>query len=137
MYIDELSVGQSAQSERVVTQADIVAFADVSGDRNPVHLDPDFAATTPFKGLIAHGMLSASFISALVATQLPGQGTIYLGQSLKFLAPVKPGDCVRTIATIKEINLAKRRVICHTACYVGDKQVIDGEANLMAPARPA
>lgn len=135
MYIEELSLGQSAESCKTVTQADIGAFADISGDHNPVHLDAAFAASTAFKGVIAHGMLSASFISAILGTQLPGEGTIYLGQNLKFLAPVRPGDTVRTVITVKEIVPGKRRVICQTACYVGATQVIDGEATLLVPTR--
>lgn len=135
MYIEELSLGQSAESTTTVTQADIVKFADVSGDHNPVHLDDAFAAGTAFKGVIAHGMLSASFISAILGTQLPGEGTIYLGQNLKFLVPVRPGDQVRTVVTVKEIVAEKRRVICQTACYVGATLVIDGEATLMAPSQ--
>lgn len=135
MYIEELSLGQSAESTKTVTQADIVKFADVSGDHNPVHLDEAFAAGTAFKGVIAHGMLSASFISATLGTQLPGEGTIYLGQNLKFLVPVRPGDQVRTVVTVKEIVAEKRRVICQTACYVGETLVIDGEATLMAPSQ--
>jgi 3-hydroxybutyryl-CoA dehydratase len=135
MSIEQLSIGQSAQSEKTVTQEDIIAFAGVSGDHNPVHLDAAFAATTPFKGIIAHGMLSASFISAILGTTLPGEGTIYMGQNLKFLAPVRPGDTVRTVVTIKEIVAEKRRVICQTACYVGDTMVIDGEATLLVPAQ--
>lgn len=135
MFIEELSVGQIAESLNTVTQAEIQAFAAVSGDHNPVHLDPDFAATTPFKGVIAHGMLSAAFISAIVGTEMPGKGTIYMGQNLKFLAPVRPGDKVRTVVTVKEILAEKRRVICQTACYVGDTMVIDGEATLMVPTQ--
>jgi 3-hydroxybutyryl-CoA dehydratase len=135
MFIEELSVGQCAESLKTVTQADIQAFADISGDHNPVHLDAAFAATTPFKGVIAHGMLSAAFISAIIGTELPGKGTIYMGQNLKFLAPVRPGDSVRTAVTVKEIVAEKRRVICQTACYVGDTMVIDGEATLMVPTQ--
>jgi len=133
MFIEQLSVGQTAESQKTISIADIEAFANVSGDHNPVHLDAEFAATTPFKGVIAHGMLSASFISAILGTTLPGEGTIYLGQTLKFLAPVRPGDTVRTVVTVKEIG-DKRRVICHTACYVGETQVIDGEATTMVPS---
>jgi len=133
MFIEQLSVGQSAESSKTISILDIEAFANVSGDHNPVHLDAEFAATTPFKGVIAHGMLSASFISAILGTTLPGEGTIYMGQNLKFLAPVRPGDTVRTVVTVKEIIAEKRRVICQTACYVGDTQVIDGEATLMVP----
>lgn len=130
-----LAVGQSAETVKTVTQKDIELFAEVSGDHNPVHLDADFAAATAFKGIIAHGMLSASFISAILGTTLPGEGTIYMGQNLKFLAPVRPGDAVRTVVTVKEIHAEKRRVICQTACYVGDTQVIDGEATLMVPKK--
>ena len=135
MFIEELTIGQTAESLNTVTQAEIQAFAAVSGDHNPVHLDPAFAATTPFKGVIAHGMLSAAYISAIVGTEMPGKGTNYMGQNLKFLAPVRPGDQVRTVVTVKEIVAEKRRVICQTACYVGDTMVIDGEATLMVPTQ--
>ena len=137
MYFDELSIGQTASSENTVTQAVIDAFAAVSTDQNPVHVDPAFAAGTPFGGTIAHGMLSVSYISALLGNSLPGPGTIYLGQTVRFLAPVRPGDTVRTVVTIRDIHPEKRKVICETACYVGDKKVIDGEATLLAAARPA
>ncbi len=134
MNINELSIGQSAETSKIITQQDIKMFATVSGDHNPVHLDAAFAAATPFKGVIAHGMLSASFISAILGTTLPGKGTIYLGQNLKFLSPVRPGDTVKTVVTVKEIHAEKRRVICQTACYVGETKVIDGEATLLVPA---
>ena len=137
MFIEELSIGQSHETRKIVTQSDIQMFADVSGDHNPVHLDAEFAAQTPFKGVIAHGMLSASFISAILGTELPGKGTIYLGQSLRFMGPVRPGDEVRTVVTVKEIIAAKKRVICQTAGFVGDKQVIDGEATLLVPTNAA
>ena len=137
MFIEELSIGQSHETRKIVTQSDIQMFADVSGDHNPVHLDAEFAAQTPFKGVIAHGMLSASFISAILGTELPGKGTIYLGQSLRFMGPVRPGDEVRTVVTVKEIVAAKKRVICQTAGFVGDKQIIDGEATLLVPTNAA
>ena len=133
--VEPLAVGQTAASNKTITQKDIEMFAEVSGDHNPVHLDAAVAAATPFKGIIAHGMLSASFISAILGTTLPGEGTIYMGQNLKFLAPVRPGDTVRTVITVKEIHAEKRRVICQTACYVGDTLVIDREATLLVPAR--
>ena len=135
MLIEELSVGQSAETIRTVTQKDIELFAEVSGDHNSVHLDAALAATTPFKGIIAHGMLSASFISAILGTTMPGKGTVYLGQNLKFLAPVRPGDTVRTVCTVKEIFLEKRRVICTPDCFVGDTQVVEGEATLLVPTQ--
>ncbi|HZN27693.1 MAG TPA: MaoC family dehydratase [Burkholderiales bacterium] len=136
MYFEELAVGQSAETVRVVTQADIVAFAEVSGDRNAVHLSPEYASKTTFKGVVAHGMLSASFISGVLGTKLPGEGTIYIGQSLRFLAPVRPGDAVVTRVTVKEIRAtAKSRgeVICLTTSRVGDVIVIDGEATVLVP----
>lgn len=134
MRIDELSVGQQAELQKVVTTHDVQVFADVSGDHNPVHFDASYAEKTPFKGVIAHGMLSASYISAIVGTIMPGEGTIYLGQSLKFMAPVRIGDQVRTVVTVKELIKEKRRVICDTSCYVGETKVIEGEATLLVPA---
>ena len=131
MYIDEIAVGQSASLERVVTQDVINTFADASGDFNPVHVDPAFAASTMFKGTIAHGMLSAAYISAVLGTQLPGPGAIYMGQSLKFRAPVRPGDKVVTTCTVKEIILEKKRVLLDTVCKVGDTVVLDGEATML------
>ncbi len=135
VYLDELSVGQSAQMVRIVTEADIVLFAQVSGDHNPVHLDEAFAAQTPFKTRIAHGMLSAAYISAVIGTQLPGPGTIYMQQALRFKRPVKIGDEVTTIATISEIDPIKGRVSIDTVCLVGGKPVIEGEAQVMAPRK--
>ena len=135
VYLEELSVGQSAQMVRIVTEADIVLFAQVSGDNNPVHLDEAFAAQTPFKTRIAHGMLSAAYISAVIGTQLPGPGTIYMQQALRFKRPVKIGDEVTTIATISEIDPVKGRVSIDTVCLVGGKPVIEGEALVMAPRK--
>ena len=131
MYIDEIVVGQSASLERTVTQAVINSFADASGDRNPVHVDPAFAAGTMFKGTIAHGMLSAAYISAVLGTELPGPGAIYMAQSLKFRAPVRPGDKVVTTCTVKEVIPEKKRVVLDTVCKVGDTVVLEGEATMM------
>lgn len=136
MYLDDIVVGQSAVLERVVTQEVIDSFALASGDRNPVHVDPDFAAGTQFKGTIAHGMLSAAYISAVLGTQLPGAGAIYTGQSLKFRAPVRPGDTVVTRCTVKEVIRDKKRVIMDTQCRVGETVVLEGEATLMVQPRP-
>jgi 3-hydroxybutyryl-CoA dehydratase len=136
MFFEELNVGQSAETIRVVTQADIAAFAEVSGDRNAVHLNPDYAAQSSFKGVVAHGMLSASFISGVLGTKLPGEGTIYISQSLRFLAPVRPGDSVITRVTVKEIKptpKSRGEVICLTTSRVGDVTVIDGEATVLVP----
>lgn len=129
--IDELEVGQSATYERTVGEDDIVRFAEISGDDNPVHLDEEFAAKTLFKGRIAHGMLAAAFISTTVGTKLPGYGCIYVSQSLKFKAPVRIGDTVKTTATVKALDKERKRVTMETVCTIGDKVVVDGEAELM------
>ncbi len=133
--IEDLSVGQSASFAKTVTEADIVKFAEVSGDDNPVHLDEAFAQKTMFKGRIAHGMLSAGFISTVIGTRLPGSGTIYMSQTLRFKAPVRIGDTVTAICTITEIIPEKRRAVLSTICKVGDTVVIEGEALVMVPAR--
>ena len=136
MFFEELNVGQSAETIRIVTQADIAAFAEVSGDRNAVHLNPDYAAKSSFKGVVAHGMLSASFISGVLGTKLPGEGTIYISQSLRFLAPVRPGDSVITRVTVKEVKptpKSRGEVVCLTTSRVGDVTVIDGEATVLVP----
>ena len=133
--IEDLVVGMNASVSKTITMADIIQFAEVSTDINPVHLDEAYAATTPFKGCIAHGMLSASLISAVMANQLPGPGTVYLGQTLKFKIPVRPGDTVTATATIKEIFVDKKRVVLDTVCTVAGKPVIEGEATVMFPSR--
>ena len=131
--IDDLQVGQSYTMGKTVTDADIVMFAGVSTDTNAVHLNEEFAKTLPFGGRIAHGMLSASFISAVLGAHLPGPGTIYLGQTLKFTAPVRINDTVNTTVTVKEIIKEKKRVILETVCKVGDTIVITGEATVKKP----
>jgi 3-hydroxybutyryl-CoA dehydratase len=134
-YLEDLAVGQSASYAKTVTEADIVLFAGVSGDTNPMHLNQEFAAKTAFKGRIAHGMLSAGFISTVLGTKLPGAGAIYLSQSLKFKAPVRPGDTVQAKATVTALLPEKRRVTLSTVCTVGDVVVIEGEAVVMVPSR--
>ena len=129
--IDALKPGMSATYERTVTVADIEAFAAVSGDHNPVHLDDSYAKTTRFKGRIAHGMLGASFISTAIASKLPGPGSVYLAQSLSFKAPVRPGDKVETVITVADVIADKKRVILKTQCRVGETVVIDGEATVL------
>jgi 3-hydroxybutyryl-CoA dehydratase len=137
VYFEELSVGQEASLAKTVSEADIVAFADISGDRNPVHLDADYAATTIFKERIAHGMLSAAYISAVFGMKLPGPGAIYISQTLNFKAPVKIGDTVVTAVKVIELVPEKRRARFECVCSVNDKPVVQGEAVLMVPARPA
>lgn len=133
--IEDLTVGMSASFTKTLTDADITMFVGVSGDNNAVHIDDEFAATTPFKGRIAHGILTASFISAAIANRLPGPGVIYLGQNLKFKAPVRPGDTVRATVTVKEIDLARGRVSLTTVCTVKDTVVIEGDALVKPTSR--
>jgi len=134
-FLEDLKLGQSAEHAHVVTEADIVAFAEVSGDFNPVHMDEAFAATTPFKGRIAHGMLSAAWLSALIAGDLPGPGTVYMSQSLRFRRPVRIGDEVVSRIEVTAIDAEKARVTLATVCSVEGKPVLDGEALVMAPRR--
>jgi 3-hydroxybutyryl-CoA dehydratase len=136
-HIDQLQPGMSASIAKTVTETDIILFAGISTDVNPAHLDEEYAKGTMFGGRIAHGMLSAGFISAVLANHLPGPGTIYMSQTLKFKAPVRPGDTVRAIVTVKEVNVAKNRVILDTVCTVGGKVVIEGECMMMPPVRAA
>lgn len=126
--IEDFSIGMSATFSKTITEADIVLFAGVSGDNNAIHINQEFAESTPFEGRIAHGMLTASVISAAVANKLPGPGAIYMNQSLNFRAPVKPGDTVHATVAVKEIMLEKRRVVLTTSCSVKGRVVIDGEA---------
>lgn len=132
---EDLELGMTASVSRTVSEADILMFAGVSGDTNPVHLDQEFAASTMFGGRIAHGMLSAGLISAVFGTRLPGPGSIYLSQTLKFKAPVKIGDTVVARVTVKELKTEKRRAVFSTVCSVGTTVVLDGEAELLIPAR--
>ncbi len=129
----DLRPGMSATFAKTITEADIVMFAGVSGDNNAIHINEEFAASTLFKGRIAHGMLSASVISAAIANKLPGPGTIYMSQSLRFRAPVRAGDTVRATVTVKEIMPEKHRVLLGTDCTVGGQVVIEGEALVALP----
>jgi 3-hydroxybutyryl-CoA dehydratase len=136
-YFEDLAVGQEASLSSTVTEATITTFADISGDRNPVHLDAAYAAGTMFKERIAHGMLSAAYISAVFGMKLPGPGAVYVSQSLVFKAPVKIGDTV--VATVKLVELIpeKKRARFETVCTVDGKAVLVGEGQLMVPGRPA
>lgn len=136
-HIDQLQPGMSASTAKTVTEADIILFAGISTDVNPAHLDEEYAKDTMFGGRIAHGMLSAGFISAVLANKLPGPGTIYLSQTLKFKAPVRPGDTVTATVTVREVNVAKNRVVLDTVCTVAGKVVIEGECQMMPPVRAA
>ena len=136
-YLEDLEVGQAAELRRTVAAADLDAFAAVTGDTNPVHLDEAYAAATPFKGRIAHGMLSAGYISAVLGTQLPGPGAIYVSQTLSFRRPVRIGDEVTAQVKITAIDPARGRVTFATACAVAGKTVVEGEAVVVVPKRPA
>lgn len=134
-YFEDLEVGQVDEYSRTISESDILVFAGVSGDTNPVHLNHEFASETMFEGCIAHGLLTASYISTVIGTKMPGPGCIYVGQTLKFKGPVKAGDTVIARATIMEKVDAKKFVKIQTQCLVGDKVVLDGEATIMVPSR--
>lgn len=134
-FFEDLEIGMESSFAKTVSEADIVAFADVTGDHNPVHLDEDYASQTIFKTRIAHGMLTAGTISAVCGMQLPGPGAVYVSQTLNFRGPVKIGD--RVVATVKiaELIPEKRRVSLDCACTVEGKVVLEGQAVLMVPRR--
>jgi 3-hydroxybutyryl-CoA dehydratase len=131
--IDQLSVGQTASVTRRVTQADIDAFASISGDDNPAHVDAEWAERSPLKGRVAHGMLTAGLISAVLGTLLPGPGSIYMSQTLKWLAPVRPGDLLAATVTVKEIIAEKGRIVLETVVTRGEVTVLSGEALVKPP----
>ena len=135
LYLEDLKVGMSAMFGKTVTEADIAAFAGVSGDTNPIHLHGGFAGTTLFGQRIAHGMLSGSFISTVIGTKLPGPGAVYISQTMNFMAPVLVGETITAVATITAIDEKRRRVTLKTQCLNGDKVVIDGEAQILVPRR--
>ncbi|PHZ85009.1 MaoC family dehydratase [Paremcibacter congregatus] len=131
---EELGLGQSCVTHNRVTEEDIIKFSEVTGDVNPIHLDAAYAAESVFGERIAHGMISAGYISAIFGTTFPGPGTIYLSQSLKFRAPVKINDMVDTTVTVTELNEKRKRVTLSCECKVGDTVVLTGEALLMVPS---
>jgi 3-hydroxybutyryl-CoA dehydratase len=135
-FFEDLHVGQTATLSKTITDADIRMYAEVSLDNNPVHLDEEAGRQSRFGGRIAHGMLSAGLISALLGTRLPGAGTIYLSQSLSFRAPVRIGDTVTATVEITDLNLPKKRATLRTMCKVKEEVVINGEAVVLVPSRP-
>jgi 3-hydroxybutyryl-CoA dehydratase len=135
-YIEDLKPGMNESLSRTVAERDIEMFGEVSGDRNPVHFDEEYAKGTMFKGRIAHGMLSAAYISTVLGMQIPGPGTIFMSATTRFRAPVRIGDTVVTTCTVREVNPEKRRVVFDCICKVKDVTVVDGEALVMAPSRP-
>lgn len=137
LYFEDLSVGLKETYSKQVTSSDVVAFAEISGDRNPIHLSEDFAAKTPFRSRIAHGVYTASLISAVIGTRLPGPGSIYISQTLRFMAPVRIDDVVDTSVEVIELSERGRRAKLRCACMVGDTLVLEGEAEVKVPGRPA
>ena len=134
LTIQQLSEGQSASTTKTISESDVYLFAGITGDLNPAHTNAVTAAQTMFGGRIAHGILTAGLISAVIGMQLPGPGTIYVGQDLKFLAPVHIDDTITASATIKELNVEKNRAVLDTVCVNQDgKTVISGQAKVMPP----
>ena len=133
--IEDIEMGMTRYIRKIITDRDIEKFAEISTDHNPVHLDDDYARDTIFEGRIAHGMLTAGLISAVIGEQLPGHGTVYMSQNLKFLAPVRPGDLVHAEVRVVDMVIDKRRVKLDCRCEVNGKNVLVGEAMVLAPSR--
>ena len=133
--IEDIEIGMTRYIRKVITDRDIKQFAEISTDHNPVHLDDEYARDTIFEGRIAHGMLTAGLVSAVIGEQLPGHGTIYMSQNLKFLAPVRPGDLVHAEVKVIDMVIDKRRVKLDCRCEVNGKNVLVGEAMVLAPSR--
>ena len=133
--IEDIEMGMTRYIRKIITDRDIEQFAEISTDHNPVHLDDEYARDTIFEGRIAHGMLTAGLVSAVIGEQLPGHGTIYMSQNLKFLAPVRPGDLVHTEVKVVDMVIDKRRVKLDCRCEVNGKNVLVGEAIVLAPSR--
>ena len=134
LSFEDLSVGMTEKLAKTVASSDVVGFAEVTGDRNPIHLSEHFAAKTPFGTRIAHGLYTASLISAVLGTRLPGPGAIYISQSLNFRAPVKIGDTVEVNVTVAEVIPEKFRARLTCSCTVDGKVVLDGEAWVKVPS---
>lgn len=137
LYFEDLSVGMRETYEKHVRASDVVGFAEISGDRNPIHLSEHFAAKTPFGGRIAHGLYTASLISAVIGTRMPGPGAIYISQTLRFLAPVRIGDTVIAEVEVTELIEKGSRANLTCRCRVGDTLVLEGEAVVKIPRKAA
>ena len=135
LYFEDLSLGMTESYVKEVKASDVVGFAEITGDRNPIHLSEHFAAKTPFKGRIAHGLYTAGLISAVIGTRLPGPGAIYVSQTLRFLAPVKIGDEVAAIVEVTGLNPERLRAELSCRCEVGETRVLEGEAVVKVPRR--
>ena len=135
LYFEDLEEGMRDAYAKTITDADVITFAGISGDTNPVHLNHEFASETLFEGQVAHGMLTASFISTVIGTKLPGPGCIYVSQNLRFMAPVKIGDKVTATCTISRLIPEKHMIEMETICSVGVKTVLDGQAIILVPTK--
>ncbi|MCF8476516.1 MAG: MaoC family dehydratase [Pseudolabrys sp.] len=135
LYFEDLTLGQTERLAKTVSSSDVVGFAEVTGDRNPIHLSEHFAAQTPFGTRIAHGLYTASLISAVLGTRLPGPGAIYISQTLNFRAPVRIGDTVDVSVAIAELVPEKFRARLSCLCAIGDEIVLDGEAWVKVPSK--
>jgi 3-hydroxybutyryl-CoA dehydratase len=136
LYFEDLSEGQTAELTRVASAAAVEAFAEITGDTNPVHLDEAYAKTSSFGQRIAHGMLGAAYISAVIGTRLPGPGAVFLTQSLRFRRPIHLGDTVTARVTVRTLYPQRAHALLATRCEVNGKAVLDGEALVMMPRRP-
>lgn len=136
-YLEDLTPGMSESYTRTVTEADIDLFGAVTGDMNPLHFNEEYAKQTVFKGRIAHGMMTTSYLSTVLGTKMPGPGAIFLSASVRFRAPVRIGDTVTATCTVREVNTHRKRVIFDCVVNVGETIVVDGEANIMVPSRAA
>jgi 3-hydroxybutyryl-CoA dehydratase len=135
LYFEDLTIGLTETLRKTIDSSDVVGFAEVTGDRNPIHLSEHFAAQTPFGTRIAHGLYTASLISAVLGTRLPGPGAVYISQTLNFRAPVKIGDTVDVTVTVAELMPEKRRARLTCTCSVDDDVVLDGEAWVKVPSK--
>ena len=136
VYLDELKVGMRASSTHTITEQDIELFGRATGDMNPVHFDEEYARKTVFRGRVAHGVLTLGFMSAVLGNDLPGNGTIFVSSTTRFSAPVRIGDTVKTVCTVKELR-ERRQVLLECRCSVADKTVVEAEVIVMAPKKPA
>lgn len=134
LYFEDLSVGMTERLSKTISSSDVVGFAQVTGDRNPIHLSEHFAAKTQFKKRVAHGLYTASLISAVLGTRLPGPGAIYISQTLNFRAPVRIGDTVEVSVSVAELIPERRRARLSCTCMVGHEVVLDGEALVKVPS---
>src|ERR1700751_4836375 len=135
LFFDDLSLGMTETLEKTIASSDVVGFAQLTGDRNPIHLSEHFAAKTSFGRRIAHGLYTASLISAVLGTRLPGPGAVYISQTLNFRAPVRIGDTVAVTVTVAELMPERHRALLTCTCQVGDEVVLDGEALVKVPSR--